>query len=560
MLATWGLGRGDRIALVLPQGPDLAVAFVALVLGAIAVPLNPAYRAAELERYLESAGARAVIVPADGGDAARAAAATLDLLVLDLTTGPGPAGRFTLSPSLPAAGGASRATASPRTWRSSSTPPARRRARRSSPSLTPTSARPCSASSRPSVSAPEDRALGVMPLFHVQGLMVVLTSLVAGASVSCTPAFDPTAVFAWMDEARPTWYSSVPTIHQAIVAEAPAHAGIVARHCLRFIRSSAAPLAPAVMADLERIFAVPVIEGYGQSESCMHVTANPLPPAARKPGSVGRPVTAEVVVVDDEGRPRPVGEAGEIQVRGATVMTGYENDPAANAAAFRDRWYRTGDLGRFDADGYLFVTGRIKELINRGGEKVSPREVDDALVEHPAIARAVTFPVPHPTLGEDVAAALVLRPGATVSEAEIRRFVGARLAAFKAPRRIVIVDAIPLGATGKPERHRLAAALGLTAPVEPAPAPEAGPLALTAIEAQVAKIWSEVLGRAVGPDDDFIELGGDSLRATVATARVAAALGVALPLDEFFDTPTVVAVAARLARRLAEPAGVSGER
>ena len=559
VLATWGLGRGDRIALVLPQGPDLAVAFVALVLGATAVPLNPAYRAAELERYLESAGARAVIVPADGGAAARAAAAALDLPVLDLTTRPGPAGRFALGPRLPVA------EAPP-------VPPEpedvafviHTSGTTARPKVIPLSHANLSAAVLGFIDTfrlvPEDRALGVMPLFHVQGLMVVLTSLVAGASVSCTPAFDPTAVFAWMDEARPTWYSSVPTIHQAVVAEAPAHAEIVARHCLRFIRSSAAPLAPAVMADLERIFAVPVIEGYGQSESCMHVSANPLPPGARKPGSVGRPVTAEVVVVDDEGRARPVGEAGEIQVRGATVMTGYENDPAANAAAFRDRWYRTGDLGRFDADGYLFVTGRLKELINRGGEKVSPREVDDALVEHPAIARAVTFPVPHPTLGEDVAAALVLRPGATVTDAEIRRFVGARLAPFKAPRRIVIVDTIPLGATGKPERQRLAAALGLTAPVAPAAAPESAPLTLTAIEAQVAKIWSEVLGRAVGPEDDFIELGGDSLRATVATARVAAALGVALPLDEFFDTPTVVAVAARLARRLAEPAGVNRER
>jgi acyl carrier protein len=184
--------------------------------------------------------------------------------------------------------------------------------------------------------------------------------------------------------------------------------------------------------------------------------------------------------------------------------------------------------------------------------------VDDALAEHPAIARAVTFPVPHPTLGEDVAAALVLRPGATVTDTEIRRFVGSRLAPFKAPRRIVIVDAIPLGATGKPERQRLAATLGLTTPVEPTAGWEAGPPALTAIEAQVAKIWSEVLGRAVGPEDDFIELGGDSLRATVATARITAALGVALPLDEFFDRPTVAAVAARLARRL-DPAVVDGE-
>ncbi len=556
VLATRGLGRGDRIALVLPQGPDLAVAFVTVALGATAVPLNPAYRAAELEVYLESAGARAVIVPAGAGAAARAAAAKLDLPVLDLTSRPGVAGRFTLGPSLPAA---PPPVVPPRpddvafVIHTSGTT--------ARPKVVPLSHANLSAAVLGFIETfrlvPEDRALGVMPLFHVQGLMVVLASLAAGASVSCTPAFDPTAVFAWMDDAQPTWYSSVPTIHQAVVAEAPAHPEVVARHRLRFIRSSAAPLAPAVMAELERIFAVPVIEGYGQSESCMHVTANPLPPGLRKPGSVGGPVTADVVVVDDEGRPQPAGETGEIQVRGDTVMVGYENDPVANAAAFRGRWYRTGDLGRFDAEGYLFVTGRIKELINRGGEKVSPREVDDVLAEHPAIARAVTFPVPHPTLGEDVAAAVVLRPGATVSHAEIRRFVGARLALFKAPRRLAIVDSIPLGPTGKPERQSLAAALGMTALVEP---PETLPPALTAIEAQVAKIWSDVLGREVGPEDDFIELGGDSLRATVATARVAGVLGVELPLDEFFDAPTVVAVAARIARRLAEPAAVEGSR
>ena len=520
VLATWGLGRGDRIALVLPQGPDLAVAFVALVLGATAVPLNPAYRAAELERYLESAGARAVIVPADGGAAARAAAAALDLPVLDLTTRPGPAGRFALGPRL------SVAEAPP-------VPPEpedvafviHTSGTTARPKVIPLSHANLSAAVLGFIDTfrlvPEDRALGVMPLFHVQGLMVVLTSLVAGASVSCTPAFDPTAVFAWMDEARPTWYSSVPTIHQAVVAEAPAHAEIVARHCLRFIRSSAAPLAPAVMADLERIFAVPVIEGYGQSESCMHVSANPLPPGARKPGSVGRPVTAEVVVVDDEGRARPVGEAGEIQVRGATVMTGYENDPAANG-----RRSATAGIARAISAGSTPTATSSSPGASRSSSiaaaRRSPREVDDALVEHPAIARAVTFPVPHPTLGEDVAAALVLRPGATVTDAEIRRFVGARLAPFKAPRRIVIVDAIPLG------RHRQARAPApgrgarTDGAGDPAAAPESAPLDTHRHRGSGGKDRSEVLGRAVGPEDDFIELGGDSLRATVATARVAA--------------------------------------
>jgi amino acid adenylation domain-containing protein len=559
VLATWGLGRGDRIALVLPQGPELAVAFVATALGATAVPLNPAYRPGELERYLETARARAVIVPAGGGSAARTAAGKLGLPVLDLAPRTGMAGRFTLGPRLPAVPappGPPRPEDVALVIHTSGTT--------ARPKVIPlTHANFCAAVQgfvETFRLGPDDRALGVMPLFHVQGLMVVLTSLAAGASVACTPAFDPTAVFAWVDEARPTWYSAVPTIHQAMVAAAPGHEEIVVRHCLRFIRSSAAPLAPAVMADLERLFAVPVIEGYGQSESCMHVTANPLPPGRGKPGSVGLPVTAEVSIVDDGGCPRPVGEMGEILVRGATVMAGYEDDPAANAAAFRNGWYRTGDLGHFDSDGYLFVTGRIKELINRGGEKVSPREVDDALAEHPAVARAVTFPVPHPTLGEDVAAALVLRPGAAVTDAEIRQFVGVRLAAFKVPRRLAIVDAIPLGPTGKPERQHLATALGMAVRADLPPSPEAAPLTLTAIEAQIAKIWSDVLELAVGPEDDFIALGGDSIRLTVAAARVTEALGVEVPLEEFFETPTVVAVAARVARRLAEPSLVDGER
>jgi len=283
----------------------------------------------------------------------------------------------------------------------------------------------------------------------------------------------------------------------------------------------------------------------------MHVTSNPLPPGERRAGSVGRPVTADVAIVDEDGGPRPRGEVGEIQVRGKTVMTGYENDPAANAAALRDGWYRTGDLGRFDADGYLYVTGRIKEMINRGGEKVSPREVDDVLTAHPAVARAVTFPLPHPTLGEDVAAAIVLRPGAHASEAEIRRFMSDRLAVFKVPRRLAFVDEILLGATGKPDRSRLAAALG------PAGAPrglEPAAPSLTAIETQVAKLWSEVLGRPVGAADDFVALGGDSLQAAVATSRMADALGIEIPLDQFLETPTVAAVAARIAEQLTGPA------
>ena len=550
VLATWGLGRGDRIALVMPQGPELAVAFVAAALGATAVPLNPVYREGELERYLTAARASAVIVPAGSGLAARAVAARLDLPLLEIEPRPGPAGRFTLGPRLPV---------TPRPVDNPGPDDVALAIHTSGttagPKVVPLTHANMAAAVQGFVETfalrPDDRALGVMPLFHVQGLMVVLTSLAAGASVICTPAFDPTAVFEWMEATRPTWYSAVPTIHQAIVAGAPQHPTVTAGHALRFIRSSAAPLPPAVMVELERHFAVPVIEGYGQSESCMLVTSNPLPPGERRIGSVGRPVTGEVAIVGEDGGPKRMGEVGEIQVRGKTVMAGYENDPAANAAAFRDGWYRTGDLGRFDADGYLYVTGRIKEMINRGGEKVSPREVDDVLTAHHAVARAVTFPVPHPTLGEDVAAALVLRPGSSATEAEIRRFVGDHLAAFKVPRQLAFVDTIPLGATGKPDRRQLAAALA-----RPETA-NGSASALTAIEAQVARIWSEVLSRPVGVADDFVALGGDSLQAAVAAAHMADALGVTVPLNQFLETPTVAAVAARIAERLGPPAGAA---
>ena len=556
-LGALGLGRGDRVAMALPQGPELAVVFLAAALGATAAPLNPAYREAEFEFYLATARARAVIVPAGADSPARGAAARLGLTVLDLIPEPGPAGRFSLALANPA----------------SSLAPAKPSAPANADDIalvihtSGTTGRPKVIPLRHSNLVPavqsfvasfrltgDDRALDVMPLFHVQGLMILLTALASGGSVCCAPAFDPTRVFDWLEDARPTWYSAVPTIQQAIVAEAPRHPEATARHELRFIRSSAAPLPPAVMAELEATFGVPVIEGYGQSESCMHATVNPLPPGCRKPGSVGLPVGPEVSVVDESGRAVPVGETGEVVVRGATVMWGYEDDPEANAAVFRNGWYRTGDLGRFDADGYLAITGRARDVINRGGEKISPREVDDVLVEHPAVAQAVVFPMPHPTLGQDVAAAVVLRPGATVTERDLREFAGGRLAPFKLPRRVVFLSAIPKGPTGKPERRGLADMLGLVG-TEPAGPEAGGPPAAGGLEEQVAKIWEEVLGHPVRRDADFITQGGDSLRAAMAVSRIAEATGVIVTLEEFFDAPTVTAVAERVARRTAAPAG-----
>ena len=316
---------------------------------------------------------------------------------------------------------------------------------------------------------PADRCLNVMPLFHIHGLAAaVLASMGAGASITCTPGFNALKVFSWFEDAVPTWYTAVPTMHQAILARADRQPETARAAGLRLVRSSSASLPPQVMARLEAVFGCPVIESYGMTEAAHQMTSNPLPPGERKPGSVGVPAGPEVAVMDSAGALLPAGSVGEVVIRGPNVTPGYAGSPEANAEAFADGWFRTGDQGVFDADGYLMLTGRLKELINRGGEKISPREVDEALLDHPAVAQAVAFALPNPKLGEEVAAAVVVRDGAEVDERALRAFVGERLAGFKVPRRVVFVPEIPKGATGKLQRIGLAAKLGLAESDPPA--------------------------------------------------------------------------------------------
>ena len=316
---------------------------------------------------------------------------------------------------------------------------------------------------------PADRCLNVMPLFHIHGLVAAVSaSLAAGGSIWCAPGFDALRFFGWLDAAAPTWYTAVPTMHQAILARAPRNAEAIARADLRLIRSSSASLPPQVMLALAAAFRAPVIESYGMTEACHQMCSNPLPPRAQKPGSVGVAAGPEVRIAHEvEDRLLDGGAVGEVAISGRNVTPGYEANPEANARSFFEaggrRWFRTGDQGAFDADGYLSLTGRLKEIINRGGEKVSPLEVDAALMDHPAVAQVVTFAMPHPKLGEEVACAVVLREGLVASEAEIRDFARARLAEFKTPRRVLILAEIPKGATGKLQRIGLAEKLGLGA-------------------------------------------------------------------------------------------------
>jgi acyl-CoA synthetase (AMP-forming)/AMP-acid ligase II len=309
---------------------------------------------------------------------------------------------------------------------------------------------------------PDDRCMNVMPLFHIHGLMApVLASLSAGASVACTPGFNALKFFSWLDEIQPTWYSAVPTMHQALLSRAGRNEESVARARLRFIRSSSASLPPQVLAKLEDTFGVPVVEAYAMTEASHQMTCNPLPPGVRKAGTVGPAAGPEVAVMDGEGNLLEPGAVGEIVIRGPNVTLGYENNPEANAAAFTNGWFRTGDQGVMDEDRYVTLTGRLKEIINRGGEKISPKEVDEVLMDHPAVQQVVTFAVPHDKLGEEVAAAVVLREGTEATEAEIRDFAAERLAAFKVPRTVLVLDEIPKGPTGKLRRIGLAEQLGL---------------------------------------------------------------------------------------------------
>ncbi|HEX4113562.1 MAG TPA: acyl--CoA ligase [Stellaceae bacterium] len=458
-----GIGRNDRVAIVCPNGPNAATGFLAIGAGAATAPLNPAYRADEYEFYLSDLNAKALVIEAGLDNPAIGIAQKLGVPIIDLVPDTaGPAGGFTLEPRVAmtgrCAGGFSQPDDIALVLHTSGTT--------SRPKIVPLAPANICATAR-HVGAtlrltPEDRCLNIMPLFHIHGLMAAtLSSLAAGASVICTPGFNALKFFAWLDEVKPTWYTAVPTMHQAILTRAARNQDIIARSHLRFIRSSSSSLPPQVLEQLEATFHCPVVEAYGMTEAAHQMASNPLPPGARKPGSVGIAAGPEISIMDEAGNLLPPGGIGEVVIRGPNVTRGYENNPKANDSAFTHGWFRTGDQGVIDEAGYLSLTGRLKELINRGGEKISPREVDEILLDHEAVEQALTFALPHDMLGEDVGAVVVLREGKAANERELREFCARRLADFKVPRKIVFLAEIPKGATGKLMRIGLAEKLGL---------------------------------------------------------------------------------------------------
>lgn len=450
-LARLGLGRGDRIGLVLPNSVETVVMFLAAARVGTAAPLNPAYKEDEFRFYLDDIQAAALVVSPGKAGAARQALPAGALLIEAQLDGEG----MSLASDGPR--DASRGAHGPQpddvalvlhtsgtTSRPKQVPLRQRNLAYSAQNI-----------ARTYGLTPTDVALCVMPLFHIHGLMASTMATLSTGGTVVVPAGGFDAMTFWNSAKThgATWYSAVPTIHQMLLlrnrGERPAGAGK-----LRFIRSSSSALAPEVMRELESRFGAPVVEAYGMTEASHQMASNPLPPGERRPGTVGRETGIEISVMDDDGNLLPSGDRGEVVIRGQSIIDGYVNNPEANAKSFTDGWFRTGDQGVIDGDGYLALIGRLKEMINRGGEKIAPREIDDVLLQHPAVAEAVAFGSPNKTLGEEVTAAVVLKGEA--SEKELIAFARERLADYKVPRKLFIVDAIPRTATGKIQRRAVA--------------------------------------------------------------------------------------------------------
>lgn len=450
-LASIGIGRNDRVAIVLPNGLPAVVCLLGGAVAGTAAPLNPGYRQDEFIFLLRDIGAKVLLCPQNGGEAARKAAGASGLPVYSVSMDSSGFVRLAGAPR-------GKSPAPPTTddialvlHTSGSTGRPKRVA----------FFHHNIAASIDNIAThyglcPRDATVCVMPLFHIHGLVgSVLATFRSGGTVAVPEKFNPVSFWRTVRDSGATWYSAVPTIHNLLLSRA--HDRPAGAERLRFIRSCSAALPAEMMAKMEKSFGVPVLEAYGMTEASHQMASNPLPPRVRKPASVGVATGVQIAIMDGAGNLLPNGKPGEVVIQGPSVVCSYEGNAEANAISFTNGWFRTGDQGVLDPDGYLAITGRIKELINRGGEKIGPREVDEVLLAHPAIAEAVAFGIPHPTWGEEVVAAVVLKE--PQPEAAILAFCKERLADFKVPKRLFVVTTMPRTATGKILRGSVAEAL-----------------------------------------------------------------------------------------------------
>ena len=547
-LAALGIGPGDRVAIALPNGLPAIVCFLAASMAGTAAPLNPGYRQEEFSFFLADTSAKILLCPPDGAEAARKAAqGKLAVHSVEMDT----SGRVRLA-------GAPHGRKSPSPSPDDVALVLHTSGSTGRPKRVPIRHRNIAASARNIVDhyalCHQDVSLCAMPLFHVHGLVAsTIATLLSGGTIVVPSNFRPDLFWKTVRDCRVTWYSAVPTIHQLLLVQA-GNERPAGSEGLRFIRSCSSALSAEMMTKMERVFGVPVLEAYGMTEASHQMCSNPLPPGVRRPGSVGPGTGVRVSILDDLGNHLDCGERGEVVIQGANVIDGYEN-PDGNAQAFAEGWFRTGDQGFLDENGYLTLTGRIKDLINRGGEKIAPREIDELLAAHPGVAEAVAFGVPHQSLGEEVAAAVVLRE--PHSEAAILSFCREHLADFKCPKKVFIVKSIPRTATGKIQRS--AVAKELTSLVPEFTTHKASWRAPRTREEEVlCELFAEVLGlEQAGIGDDFFELGGHSLIAAQLASRVRARLGLELSMETVLNCRNVDQLAAHL--RVGGPSGILAE-
>jgi acyl-CoA synthetase (AMP-forming)/AMP-acid ligase II len=452
-LASLGIRRGDAIAIALPNGLPAIVSFLAASIAGTAAPLNPAYPYEEFHFFLGDTRARILLCPPVGAEFVRAAAADRKIPIIAVEMNE--QGNVHLA-NAPAGGSATEPTAddialilhtSGSTGRPKRVPLRHFNLAVSSANIANTYAL-----------SEEDVSLCIMPLFHIHGLIgSVMATLLSGGTVVVPTKFNALSFWRTVREHHVTWYSGVPTMHQLLLARA--HQRPEEAASLRFIRSCSAPLSPQLIHKIEELFGVPFVEAYGMTEAAHQMTSNPLPPRHRKAGSVGVGTGLRISIMDRDGNHLGTNQRGEVAIQGANVFRGYENNPEANAHAFVNGWFRTGDEGLLDADCYLHLTGRIKDIIIRGGENIAPHEVDEILLRHPAVAAAVTFGCAHPTLGEEVAAAVVLHESNGATESTLVKHCREHLVEYKCPTKIYLVESIPTTATGKIRRRAVAAAL-----------------------------------------------------------------------------------------------------
>ena len=460
-LSSLGIYSGDAVGIVTPNGPEAATVFIAIASFATAAPLNPSYTKDEFKFYLEDLSAKILIVTENGNANAIAAANELGIKVLAMRLQELP-GDFLLTFD----GVVLKKSPAKKNLSNDISLVLHTSGTTSRPKIVPlTSDNICVSArniARTLKLTDQDCYLNIMPLFHIHGLIAgVLATLESGGTMFCSSGFDALRFFSLMGDLKPTWFSAVPTMHQAILSRAERNKKIIENSRLKFIRSSSASLPVVVFEALEKVFKCPVIEAYGMTEAAHQMTSNPLPPLKRKPGSVGLPSGPEVEILTSDGKILGPNKIGEIAIKGANVTRGYQNNPKANQENFTNGWFRTGDQGQIDEEGFLTIKGRLKEIINRGGEKISPKEIDEVLLQHSNISQAVTFAIPHTKLGEDIGAAVVLVDPKKTNETDIKEFLKVQIANFKIPRRIVFLDEIPKGSTGKVQRIGLAEKLGL---------------------------------------------------------------------------------------------------